>query len=147
VNRKHKIPKGFKFADTFGLDDNEWDEEAAAREAREAKKALRAEAHKLRSRMQQCFSPKRLASLARDRWWLKRYDALEKFEQQTAKEEASTDLLLKAYRSAMLNQMEQTWLAAQWVRVKKAAKEISQDICRAERKELLRRGVVRGRRK
>ena len=147
MKRKRHIPKGFKFADSFGLDDIEWDEEAAAREAREAKKLARAEAHKLRSRVQQLFSPRVQRSLAKDRLWLERYARLQEYEKQVAKEEAATEALLLNIRTALHLQLERQWLAAQWERVKKAQAEINRSIVKGEREEFARRGILRGRRK
>ena len=111
------------------------------------KKALRAEAHKLRSRMQQAFSPKRLRSVAKDRLWLRRFAELEEWQRRCEKEEQATERYLQSLRASMQNEMERTWLEQQLARVKKVGREIARDMARAERKELLRRGVVRGRRK
>ncbi len=73
--------------------------------------------------------------------------ASEQWQQTVAKEDQATERLLNSYRAAMRNEMERTWLEQQLARVKKVGREIARDMARAERKELLRRGVVRGRRK
>jgi len=99
-----------------------------------ARKAARFEKHKENNRKRQTAARER--RLARQAW-----------ERQCAKEEAATERLLTSYRAAMHNEMERAWLEQELARVKKVGREIARDMARAERKELLRRGVVHGRMK
>jgi len=73
--------------------------------------------------------------------------ALEQWQQTVAKEDRATEHLLTSYRAAMRNEMERAWLEQELARVTKIGRDIQRDMLRAERKELIRRGVVRGRRK
>src|SRR5438067_2519697 len=73
--------------------------------------------------------------------------ALEEWHRATEAEDKATEKLLATYRAAMRNQLEQVWLTEQLKRTEKIGRDIQRDMLRAERKELIRRNVVRGRRK
>ena len=98
---------------------------------KESRKAARAERHKEHNRKRQIAASER--RLARQAW-----------ERQCASEEAATERLLTNYRAAMHNEMERAWLEQELARVTKVGRNIQRDMLRAERKELIRRGVVRG---
>lgn len=134
--RRPHIPGiyGIDSPDDFDFD-GEADEIAVRRASREIRKWLNRQGKRVR----------RIAS--EDRYWLRRYAALEKFEQQTREEENATDRLLNSYRTTMHLELERQWLAAQLERVKKAQVEINRSIVKAEREEFARRGILRGRRK
>jgi DNA topoisomerase VI subunit B len=140
VKRRPYIPGVYGIDSLADFDfSGEEDELALRRAARELRRWLNRQQKRVR----------RIGS--EDRYWLRRYAQIEAWEQQTAKEENATSVLLNSYRAAMHNELQTVWLRQRLAeaeeRGRELARELTRSIVREERKEFARRGILRGRRK